>query len=451
MYKLILASSSIKLIFLSTSLVLLVNCSKSDDRAEPVVQVKHEPKLGKAARTENRLLDQAYSGIMWLDYARLINRRLMDRRKESGYQLAEAIIVLNRVLSPQGIKLESLQNKSVILDQFEVKKALKLIRSVSNDLSKTAESLQIDWYDLYREEGPAQLEQVAMPELRDLIFINQLLGSQDDDKSLFEFINTYFDVDMFLKSFFEEKIKTGKGTLTYFLDVQFEIYAQSKFHLVSSKFDSVELDEIEEIVWSNLLAFNQEFPDDKVFKKSQNRTILDTLIEADRNTLLGRPFSSTSPLENWYLKKLRKGQVDVCVAIDTLKKLNSDYYMDHFTAFNTCDCWQDYTRHIIISSTNLLALQRVKNGNWPINDSFSIDCLDDLTDHYFEVTGEPKDFRYGKISPYFFIPYTLLASENGSHQPFFLQYMADQVDENVFFRVLHSLNAELTMFSPGGV
>jgi|TARA_Y100000310_G_scaffold301613_1_gene338227 hypothetical protein len=430
--------------------VLLGACSKSDDRAEPVKLEKHAPESGKAAKMENRLWDQTYSAVMWLEYAKLVNHRLLDKRKESGYQLAEAIITFNKVLSTQGLRVEALKNGEGIPSHPKVKQLTELITSVSNSVSTTAQKLGIDWYQMFKAGGSDLEESRVTPQLKDLIFIAHLLESESE-KDLLEFAHNYFEVDLFLEPFIEEDIKTGTGTIPYFFNIQFEIYAKSLFHYASRILPSSELMEVEqEIVWSNLLASNKVYSNKAYAGKSSEHTIYYDLIEADRRVLAGKAFSSASPLENWYLTTLRAGGVDICNAVEKLKQLNKNYYVDHSSAFEECDCWQDYSRYMITISMNLLALQREKGGDWLIQDSHTLDCLEAVTDHYFEVTREPKDFRYGKISHYFLVSYAFLAFENGSHQPFFLQYMVDQVSEDTFVRALYSLYSELTMYSPGG-
>ena len=409
--------------------------------------VNQKELLTNGASLSHSTLDQVYNEFMWLEFEKLTNRQLLNRMKEDGYKKANPLLMLNDVLTSHGIQISKFNSSMLNQDFAEVKRIMELIKTVNNDPSNISKLLKISWYNYYQGTQDFQAESIAEPELKDIIFISYLLEHTNDEGQLFSILNNYFDIDRFLDVFFEGKTKTGNRKISYVLDIQYEIYAKSKFYTSLSLLSSNQLKDFERTAWLNLLNNNKYPIDDYMSKKSSDSTILGDLIFSDRNTLYTKQILPASTLEKWYLTSLREGSVDACDTLHKLKQLDNKYYMENFNAFDDCDCWQDYTRYMIISSLNLMALQLISYGEkWPLADVASIDCLESLTDHYFRITGEPTSFDYGVVSSYFMVPYIILASENGRHWGFFSQYIASQALLSPFMRSLHGMYSELRTY-----
>lgn len=441
--------SYLKIWVLFATLILFTYCGKKPVNQKYISPTETSNEIDADILLSQSSLDQAYHAVVWLEFEKLINRGILNKREENGYDLAKPISMLNHVLTLEGIQISNLNN-SIKYPIGEIEKTINLITLANNDLLRSSQLLNIDWYNYYLGDKPFKPGGIIKPELKDIIFITHLLGSGKNQRKIYSFLNDYFDTNRFLDVFFEEKTKIGDGKISYMLDIQYEIYSKSKFYAALEMLTTAQLQAYEKSSWLHLMDFTQVSEKDTVLNVSRDSTIIGRLIHADRSVLEGTHFTSSSSLETWFLTNLREKPMDICIVVDTLKKLNTDYYMAHFDAFEDCDCWYDYTRYMIVNSLNLMAFQIIRHGEgWPIRDVASIDCLESLTDYYFEVTGEPMDFRYKKITPYFMAPYTLLASENGSHQPFFLEYIAGQVSVSPFMSALHGMYSEYSMFSMG--
>ena len=438
--------SYLKIWILFGAIMLLTQCREKPVNKENISSSNTSDQIDTDILLSQSNIEQAYQAIVLLNFEKLINRDVLIKRTEDGYGLAKSIFMLNRIITTEGIQIQNVNNNIKYLNK-EIEKTINLITLLNNDLLKFSQMLKIDWYHYYLEEESFKPGGSVKPEIKDIIFITHLLESGKNQRKIYSFLNDYFDTNRFLDTFFEEEIKRGDGKVAYMLDIQFEIYAKSKFYGALKLLPNAQLQAYEKSAWLHLLDYKQVPVRDTIFKESGDSTILGKLIHADKSALEEFDFTASSSIETWYLNALTEKPMDVCMIVDSLKKLNTGYYMAHYDAFEDCDCWHDYTQYMIVNSINQLALKIVAKGEgWPIRDAPSIDCLEALTDHYFEVSGEPMDFRYKKITPYFMAPYISLASENGSHHRYYLEYITAQVSVSPFMRSLRGLFSEYGKF-----
>ena len=437
----ILRNSNINFLFLIFFFVGTSSCNK-----KPSNNPSNNNEMKPDEITENKLQDRVYGEFLWLGFEKMINEQLLNRMK-SEYKNAEGILMLNSVFTSNGANLANLRLNNIMRDEFsELRNIIEQVQSNGSNLETLSKALGIEPYSESISDNKIKDKELRVPQLTDFVFLSLLLKESPNEFWFYNFINTNYDVDGFLDVYFEGKTLDGDRPVPYMLDFQFEIYAKSNLYAFINSDNKSCDDYLQESIWSKMLN-NLDSYEYSCFGDStrSDDNILSRLIRNDKSekkTLL------TNDLEKWYLNDLNNQQFSLCETINKLEELNQNYYLDNIDAFEECDCWFDYNKYIILNTLNSLAFKYSKSSKGrPIKDVKSIDCLESLADEYPRMTDEQPGFSYNNVSPYFMFPYSLLASDNGRHQPFFASYMADQALISPYMDRLHELYTMRLTFS----
>ena len=429
----ILRNSHINFLFLIFFFVGTSGCNKKPSNNP---SNNNETKPDKI--TENQLQDRIYGEFLWLSFEKMINEQLLNRMK-SEYKNAEGILMLNSVFTSNGANLANLKF-NVLNDDFfsELRNIIEQVQSNGSNLETLSKALGIELYYESISDNKIKDEELRAPQLTDFVFLSLLLKESPNELWFYNFINKHYNVDGFLDVYFEGKTIDGDRPVPYMLDFQFEIYAKSKLYAFINSDNRSCGNYLQESIWSKMLN-NLDNYEYSCFQDTARNddSILGRLI---RNDLSEKKTILTNDFEKWYLNDLSDQQFSVCETINKLEELNRNYYNDNIDAFDECECWIDYKKYIILNTINSLAFKFSKiSRSWPIKDTESIDCLHSLAEEYPSMIRGPVGFEYNIISPYFMFPYSLLASDNGSHQNFFLSYVANQVRISPYMERLHNL------------
>lgn len=436
-----LRNSHINFLFLIFFFIGTLGCNK-----KPSNNLSYNNEIKSDVIVENKLQDRVYGEFLWLSFEKMINNQLLTRMKNE-YKNAEGILMLNSVFTSNGANLANLRLNNIMYDDFiELRNIIELVQSNGSNLETLSNVLGIEPYNESILNSKISDKKLKAPQLADFVFLSLLLKESPDEIWFYNYINTNYDVDGFLDIYFKGKTIDGDRSFAYMLDFQFEIYAKSKLYaFVNSENKSCD-NYLQKSIWSKMLKNlgNYEY---SCFGDSirNDDDILSRLIRNDENK---KKTQLTNNLEKWYLNDLSNQQFSVCESINKLEELNQNYYLENIDAFEECDCWFDYNKYIILNTINSLAFKYSKSSNGrPIKDAKSIDCLESLADEYPKLTDEQPGFTYNTISPYFMFPYSLLASDNGRHQPFFASYIADQALISPYMDRLHELYSLRLTFS----
>ena len=401
----------------------------------------NQNRSARVSKVSNSKLDQVYNEFMWLEFEKLNNRQLLQRMNKEGYDKAKTMLMLNNVLTGKGIQFLNLDVNILNKDFLELKGILELVQAGKNNPLAVSKSLNILWYETYSSGSRPNIQPFVVPELKDIVFIAFLLENLDQEQRLFSFLNNSFHIERVLDVYYAGKTLDGNLPFSYMLDIQFEIYAKSKLFSSLDLLDSSKFKNFERSIFLKMLKYNNYSLNSFMKKESSDSSILGNLIFLDDKTLHGENINCfNNDFEKWYLNDLRTSTLDICATVSFLKRLDDNYYDQNYNAFDSCECWRDYNHYIILNTLNLMAYKIINiDDKWPVENFKSTDCLESLANEYPNMTGQPVGFSYGLVSPYFMVPYTLLASENGNHWGYFTSYIADQVLTSPFMDRLHEI------------